>query len=117
MPSQVEDPQPKGQAYGQKTVQQQFVQQTQAPKGGGPELPAEEPDPTHPVEGFGDLNDVLFAPTERPGEPLHAPAGQMLDAQQPTDPGPDFFKLSQDPTLSAEFRAMMRGGLLARFLG
>jgi hypothetical protein len=105
---------PKGQSYGDKARQQQFVQATAPPKGQPTLLP--ESDPTNEVEGIGDLNEFLFAPSERPGEPLNTPAGG-ISVQPPLDPGPDFFKLAQDPNLSAEVRGMMRGGLIAQILG
>lgn len=80
MPRATENLVPKGQPYGTRVRQQEFIQQSapaRAPQQQVPPEPALTPviDPE-----LGDLSEVLFAPTERPEEPVEGWGPVPLDA-------------------------------------
>lgn len=102
---------PKGQAKGEAQAQQQFEQQ--APDVSGPITVGADPELADPEldvpELGGNLAELLFAPTERPGEPLLTfPGGaEGEDPEVPMAPSRVVKQMLVDPAVSRTTKQML----------
>lgn len=106
---------PKGGPKGSAQQAQGFLSASRSAAPSGParvSLPeAPQPEPIED-EDFGDLSELLFAPTDRPDEPMDAsvvPRGGLDSSAPPAA----LMQAINDKSLSEEFRGMLQLSFLA----